>query len=156
MSDTKRERETERLRSNHPGGPVPSISYTKCRVSPVELNTHTDTHTHTHVHKTAGRSSPPTTPQAQPSDQGVRGVKLDRLCYKTVRVKWLDNAESMCPSGEWGWHVMLHPQRRKRSLREAAQCRPGGPPAPRPPGGFLHTTPVPVTAEPLVWILSLK
>lgn len=65
----KRERrETER--SNHPSGPVPSICYTECRVSSVEVNTHTNTHTHTHVHKTAGRSSSSDTPRAQPSDWG--------------------------------------------------------------------------------------
>lgn len=40
-------RETEGPRSSHPGGPVPSISHTKCRVSPVEVNTHKHTHTYT-------------------------------------------------------------------------------------------------------------
>lgn len=80
----EREREKQRPRSNHPSGPVPSISYAECRVSPVELNTHTKTHIHTHIHKTAGRSS-----SDHASGPALRPglVKLGRLCYKTVRVK---------------------------------------------------------------------
>jgi len=41
-------------------------------------------------------------------------------------------------------------------MGEAAQHRPGGPSVPRPPGKFLHNTPVLATAKSLIWILSLK
>lgn len=90
MLDTskgKEEKETERLRSSHPGGPVPSISYTECKVSPVEVNAHTHkhTHTHTHIHKTAGRSSSSDHTLGPALRLGVG--KLGTLCYKTVRVK---------------------------------------------------------------------
>ena len=81
----KRKRETERLRSSHPSGRVPSTSYTECKVSPVcvEVNTHTETLTH--IHKNAGRSCSSDHTWAQSSDWG-RG-KLGPLCYKTGRVR---------------------------------------------------------------------
>lgn len=78
----EKERETERLRSSHPGGPVPSMSYAECRVSPVELNT--DTHIHTHTHETAGGSSSSDHTSGPALRPGV--VTLGGLCYKTVRV----------------------------------------------------------------------
>ena len=50
QKEKKRKRETERLISNHPSGLVPSISYTRCKVFPVEVNTHTETFTHIHTY----------------------------------------------------------------------------------------------------------
>jgi len=117
--------ERQRDRSNRLGGPVPSISYTECRVSPkcrAEVNTHTNTHTQTHVthvHKAAGKSSS-ATPRAQPSDWGwwnwvfcalrLWGSSDQMMQSRCVQV--MNGGDTCC---------FIHKQ--ERSAGEVAQCR---------------------------------